>query len=605
MTDLEYNQYIENYLKKDKTKSAIMLTAPWGMGKSHYIQNSLIPYLNTEEKRTCVVVSLYGLNDVKEINRIIYWDLRLKLKTPKKGSKSEALESGKFVVKAFLNGGLSFLGIDPSMSDRDFDKLFSSIDLTGKLIILEDLERSSIPIKHILGYVNNLTEHDGAKVLLVANEQEIKTTHKSVVAEEGKETSFKWAYTPEAEEYLEIKEKTVSDTIVYRCNYDVAIVNILELFENTKLKRLLDERNPENKPTIVSDILQVMTILQNYNLRSLIFACQKTADIFSCFSHSLDSMFFKHVFLSNVAFALRLKSNADLRWGSKTNPQNLGTSQYPLHRFCYDYIVMQDLDLSEIQRDQEAFIEQKEFETKQKIADSALSILYDFPTQNSVVLTVVVNQLKNDLRNVSLIPFSQYGKVANYLLVVKELIDDPIAVDECKSIMLKNLEASTKEDEEIAERLRFHDSVNFWLDSQQEEYNAFITDMCAALHSRAFSYLDEEDPLSYLEQISKLMCDNENDIRRTQSFMDQIDIKKILIGLEQADASQISKFRMGLLNVYRPSNIRQFLPNDKDSLGQLLSGVQALLDDKKGSDKVVRLQYLWLTHNLELALNNY
>ena len=44
MRDLDYNLYIENYLANDKTKSAIMLTAPWGMGKSYYIQNSLIAY---------------------------------------------------------------------------------------------------------------------------------------------------------------------------------------------------------------------------------------------------------------------------------------------------------------------------------------------------------------------------------------------------------------------------------------------------------------------------------------------------------------------------------------------------------------------------------
>ena len=36
MTNDEYNLYIENYLKNDKTQSAIMLTAPWGMGKSYY-----------------------------------------------------------------------------------------------------------------------------------------------------------------------------------------------------------------------------------------------------------------------------------------------------------------------------------------------------------------------------------------------------------------------------------------------------------------------------------------------------------------------------------------------------------------------------------------
>ena len=67
MNDHEYNLYIENYLKNDKTKSAIMLIAPWGMGKSYYIQNSLIPHLEQGGDKKCVVVSLYGLNG-SEIN---------------------------------------------------------------------------------------------------------------------------------------------------------------------------------------------------------------------------------------------------------------------------------------------------------------------------------------------------------------------------------------------------------------------------------------------------------------------------------------------------------------------------------------------------------
>lgn len=36
------------------------------------------------------------------------------------------------------------------------------------------MERSGIDILEVLGYVNNLVEQDGVKVLLVANEEEIK-----------------------------------------------------------------------------------------------------------------------------------------------------------------------------------------------------------------------------------------------------------------------------------------------------------------------------------------------------------------------------------------------------------------------------------------------
>lgn len=174
MTDSEYNLYIENYLKNDKTKSAIMLIAPWGMGKSYYIQNSLIPHLEKNGKKKCVVVSLYGLSDIKEISKAIYLEIRARAFV----HRNEATEATKVIGKTILKGFLSTFGADLSLEDDDFENLYRSIDLTDRLIILEDLERSDISIKQVLGYVNNLVEQDGAKVLLVANESEIKKTKK-------------------------------------------------------------------------------------------------------------------------------------------------------------------------------------------------------------------------------------------------------------------------------------------------------------------------------------------------------------------------------------------------------------------------------------------
>ncbi len=74
MTYQELNQYILHYLTEDKTKSAIMLTGPWGTGKSYYIQNELKPFLEKKENggHSCVIVSLYGLKDTAEISKSIF-----------------------------------------------------------------------------------------------------------------------------------------------------------------------------------------------------------------------------------------------------------------------------------------------------------------------------------------------------------------------------------------------------------------------------------------------------------------------------------------------------------------------------------------------------
>ena len=75
--DNKYTEFIENYLINDKTKSAIMLIGGWGTGKSFYIQNVLKPYLE-EKQKACIIVSLYGLNDLKDISKAIYLEERTK-----------------------------------------------------------------------------------------------------------------------------------------------------------------------------------------------------------------------------------------------------------------------------------------------------------------------------------------------------------------------------------------------------------------------------------------------------------------------------------------------------------------------------------------------
>ena len=601
MTDQEYNLYIENYLKNDKTKSAIMLTARWGMGKSYYIQNSLIPYLEQTADKKCVVVSLYGLNDTKEISKAIYFETRAKLA----GVKNEKVQTGKIVGKTIIKGALSVAGIDLSLKEADLEKLYSSIDLTNQLIILEDLERSSVSIKQVLGFVNNLVEQDGAKVLLVANEKEIKNFKQIEIKDNNSKEKTKSVYTEETEEYLTIKEKTVGDTILYLCDYDEAIENILNMYSDTIIANLLEMKTASGKLMIVEEIRAVMADVSDYNLRSLIFACQKTADIFLNYENEIDDDFLKHVFLGNVAFSLRVKSNDDLKWKEKVSPNELGTSKYPLYAFCKEYIKYQEIDLDAIKSSQEAFVERRKYEQRQREMNSALSILYDFPIQKTEVLAFAIETVRDELRSGDGIPLVQYGKLANYLIAVKKLLDNPDIVNECKEIMLANMQRDDKKDSKVLDRLRFHDSFSFWESEQQEEYNQFIAQMSFACQENPFSCLTDEDPITYLEKVSGLMSDRGSDVRQGRNFLKNIDKEKLSKGLEKATAKQVSNFRRGILAIYDVVNIREFLPEDKDALIELKIVVQKLLDDSKGEDKIVRLQYTWLLGNIEKVIDFY
>ena len=171
MTNDELNQYIKHYIEKDKTGRAVMRTGDWGMGKSFYIRNTLIPFLSEPEngEHKCIVVSLYGVSALSEVSKAIYMEARAK----KLNLGTETGQTAILAGKTLLKGITSAFGIDLSIDERGLQELYKSIDLSGKLIIFEDVERAEISILQFLGYVNSLVEQDGVKVLLVTNEDEI------------------------------------------------------------------------------------------------------------------------------------------------------------------------------------------------------------------------------------------------------------------------------------------------------------------------------------------------------------------------------------------------------------------------------------------------
>ena len=93
MTTEQLNYYIKHYLEEDKTKSAIMLNAPWGTGKSYYIQNELIPFLAKGKTNRCVVVSMYGLTKLSEISKSLYLEIRTESIKKKLNSFNEKASS--------------------------------------------------------------------------------------------------------------------------------------------------------------------------------------------------------------------------------------------------------------------------------------------------------------------------------------------------------------------------------------------------------------------------------------------------------------------------------------------------------------------------------
>ncbi|MGG0293211.1 P-loop NTPase fold protein [Bacillus pacificus] len=160
---------ILSYVNKNKTNYAILLDGKWGIGKTYFWENKLKSKIEEIGKKT-IYVSLYGVNNTEEIGKRIAlgrWEIVQKLSDSKWGGRITELAKATF-------GSLKNIEIQNikgiEVPKINFEKF---IDFTQTVLCFDDLERANIDINEILGYINNFVEHDGTKVIIIGNEDEI------------------------------------------------------------------------------------------------------------------------------------------------------------------------------------------------------------------------------------------------------------------------------------------------------------------------------------------------------------------------------------------------------------------------------------------------
>lgn len=626
MSAEELTAYIKNYLENDRTHSAIMLTGAWGSGKSYYIQNVLTKELN-KCNHDVAIVSLYGLKTIADLNKSIYLELRAKKTLKKLASKKKNKETKKnnklfnwlskhgkeaasgtaLVGKTIIKGVAGFFNVPVEFSDKDLEKLYTSINLNGKLIVLEDLERSGIDIIEIMGYVNNLVEQDGVKVLLVANENEIIRYKKDDVEDHDPATQVvkefvdkdkKPILTEKTKEYIKIKEKTVFDTIKFNIGQSEAVKEIILGFSCKYFKQLLDNNTSNGKKCICDTVVDIMNMLEIYNLRAIIFACQKSEDLFNKVAEKIEIDYFETVFCSIIAFALRLSVNSNLVWGNDaTSPYDLGVPAFPLHKFVYNFVKNHFFYGQDVLKVQQAFIEQRKLEIKQKEAKNALNTIYYAFEKSESEVAEAVNTICNYLDDINVIPIMEYGKLGNYLIAIKKIISNTTLIDLCKEKILTNIqEAELTDNQKIA--LEVHDGIELELPEEKVEYEDFSKKIVECVNRQSVRALSTINDANGVKSLIDTISTNHGQFLSNHSLMNGINVGGLLHALPDCTSAQISELRGAIMSFYRAANIAEFLSGDKDALEELQIGLQKIIDDNIIKDKVVLQQIKWFAKNV-------
>ncbi|MFB0768168.1 P-loop NTPase fold protein, partial [Aeromonas salmonicida] len=210
------NLHIEEFLKyyysfEQEPGYAVLLKGKWGTGKTWFIKRTLNSFSKKNGKH--LYVSLYGVTSFDQIEDEFFKQLH-----PLLSSKSMALTGkiAKGLLKATLKIDLDHDGkSDGSVSAQapDLNLPEYLTNTSGFVIVFDDLERASMNLEALLGYINHYVEHQGYKVIIIANEEEI-------IAHQEKQEDFKIAYK-------RIKEKLIGKSFEINPDLSDALVNFI------------------------------------------------------------------------------------------------------------------------------------------------------------------------------------------------------------------------------------------------------------------------------------------------------------------------------------------------------------------------------------------
>ncbi|ULT38673.1 KAP family NTPase [Niabella defluvii] len=178
-------------MAREATNYALLINGVWGSGKTHFWKHELENIALAANIKP-IYISLNGVAKTENLGRTLFIRMLPYLQKDGKFTKWANL-TGKIVEalsKSIIDGGVTDLLAGTGVDIVDYSKY---------IVCLDDLERCQIPVKELLGFINNYVEHKSLKVVILADESKLKTAE---------------------EEYDAIKEKTIGRVLNFQLPHE-------------------------------------------------------------------------------------------------------------------------------------------------------------------------------------------------------------------------------------------------------------------------------------------------------------------------------------------------------------------------------------------------
>lgn len=192
-------QFLEHYCTQAADPQyAVMLKGPWGSGKTWFV-DQLRKRLEGQGLRF-LYITLYGVRNAEDIAEQCHRQMHPLLHNEVvKYTLGFARSALKGSIKLTFPGVETAAEISPGQSSRN-------VKVKGYILVFDDLERCTMELNEILGVINQFVEHDRARVLVLANTDQLGAAARSIPFETMKEKVIGRVFTimPDAAGALQV-----------------------------------------------------------------------------------------------------------------------------------------------------------------------------------------------------------------------------------------------------------------------------------------------------------------------------------------------------------------------------------------------------------------
>ena len=632
LSDSEIIEVVKEYLNSNIYNYAVMIDGEWGSGKTYFIKNILMEKIeqdtisnssNNEKIKRIIYISLYGVNSTDDISNSIYLSIiNESVDSNEKSKKARSFVNENRVARVISRIGIDFLknkGVDYKQC---LDIIGEAFYINNYVFVFDDLERCNCDINEVLGYINNLVEHDGIKVILVANESEIGKYNESQNIELkyllASNNNIKYDETSKLNEdknnkeisvkelktrtdlifnqnilYNKIKEKLVGVTIKYKPDlFQIQNELIDKHIKDPSLKEYLKKNLEES----------IGYALQNnhINLRTYQFFLSKLCRLNEYIKENYADNY-KEIMDELVNYCYKVSvmyksGKYQYQWEGEQLYGHISFkyAQYITgFRFVDDYLVYSKFDNNQINTTLDLYLDEKE--KMKNNPDDPLRKYECWWEIDEVDLREGIKEIKNKLES------GGYG-INDFPKLIKYFINlDEIGFE--KEILQSVVRSMYKIIDEQSDYVEIKDYIaleSISDESIKEKYTSIINPMKERMKEKRKSI--NNDNLKYcLENIDEwgerlyyYVTDDSNKQLNQKAFFRQVNLEKLKENIKESNCENLSFFRYTIYEMYKYFNGEEECKSDSDSIMELIEYVNEIISSN--------LNNLTKKKNLEMLL---